>query len=296
VEHPAVLSRMRTDTGQSDLFPVLVDLSSAKLWKGMRLEAGDSSPGEMAEGVSPSHLVWISQCESSTLELALDGVWMAVPMRKDLVGITPAGMEIAGRWKTPMRGIHVEVPLETLRELLPDEAPQSYSDMRPQGGAPDPFLSETAVALAQELRAGNPRGSLYTDAVSAAFASHLVRAYTTLPRRAARRARRISPSRLRQVLDFICCNFDTQISLTQLACVAGLSPFHFSHAFRWSTGASPYRFLRNVRIERATDLLKSSRLSVTEIALRCGFSSASHFASTFHRAVGVTPSECRRSD
>jgi hypothetical protein len=187
VADSAVLSRTRTDTGESDGFPVVVDVSSATLWKGVRLEVGDSPPGEMAEGMSPSHLVWVSLCESSTLELAFEGVWKPVPMRKGLVGITPAGMRLAARWKTPMRGIHVEIPREALGALVPDEGPQGFSDMRPQGGTPDTFLAETAVALVQELRVGNPRGKLYTDAVAAAFASYILRTYTTLPLRAARR-------------------------------------------------------------------------------------------------------------
>lgn len=290
----AVLSRTRTDTGQLDVFPVLVDVSSAALWKGIRLEVGDSPPGEMADGVSASHLVWISQCESNTLEFAFDGIWRMVPMRRNQVGITPAGIRSAARWRTPMRGINVEVPPETFSALLLDESPQSPSEMQPCSGIQDPFLAETAVALDQELRAGNPRGKLYADAVAAAFACHLLRNYTKLPHRAARRARRLSPSRLRRVLDFIWGNLENEISLAQLARVAGLSPFHFSHAFRWNTGVSPYRFVLNVRLERGARLLKVTRLSIVEIALRCGFYSASHFASAFHQALGVTPGACRR--
>lgn len=290
----AVLSRRRTDTGQSDAFPVVVDVSSATLWKGIRLEAGDSAPGEMADGVSTSHLVWISQCDSDTLELAFEGVWKPLPMRRNQVGITPAGVRSAARWRTPMRGIHVEVPPETFTELLLDESPACLSEMAPRSGLEDTFLVETAVALEQELKAGNPRGALYSDALAAAFASHLLLTYTTLPQRAAARARRISPSRLRRVLDFICSNLSDEISLAQLARVAGLSPFHFSHAFRWSTGVSPYKFVRNVRLEKASRLLKSTRLSVVEVALRCGFYSASHFAGAFHQVLGVTPGECRR--
>jgi AraC family transcriptional regulator len=148
-----------------------------------------------------------------------------------------------------MRGILVEVPPETASELLLDESPHCFSQMAPRSGLEDAFLVETALALQQELRGGNPRGTLYTDALAAAFASHLLLSYTTLPQRAARRARRMSPSRLRQVLDFVCSNLSDDISLAQLARVAGLSPFHFSHAFRWNTGVSPYRFVRNVRRE-----------------------------------------------
>jgi AraC family transcriptional regulator len=289
-----VLSRVRTDTGQSDGFSVLVDISSAELWNGIRLQVGDSAPDEMAEGVSSSHLVWVSQCESSSLEVAFDGVWRSVPMRPNLVAVTPAGMGLAARWKTPMRGIHIEVPTEAFRELLPEEAPERYSDMRPESGIPDPSLSETAVTLMQELRAGNPRGKLYADTLAAAFASHLVSSYTLLPLAAARRARRLSPPRLRRVLDFIFCNLESEISLTELAKVSGLSPFHFSHAFRSNTGVSPYRFVLRARIERAAALLKGSRLTLAEIALSCGFYSASHFAGTFRRMIGATPGQSRR--
>ncbi len=65
--------------------------------------------------------------------------------------------------------------------------------------------------------------------------------------------------------------------------------------FRASTGSPPYRYVLGRRIERAKDLLADTSLSITDVALACGFSSSAHFATAFRQAQGATPSSYRRA-
>lgn len=83
------------------------------------------------------------------------------------------------------------------------------------------------------------------------------------------------------------------ISLSQLAKVAGLSVPHFCRAFKQSFGHPPYEFIIRRRIERAKEYLRGSDMTVTEIALSCGFSSSSHFSNTFRREAAASPMEYR---
>jgi len=83
------------------------------------------------------------------------------------------------------------------------------------------------------------------------------------------------------------------ISLTRIASECGLSAAHFARAFRISTGAPPHRWLVNQRIEQSKALLVGSTLSLTEIAIKCGFSDQSHFTRAFSAAVGATPGRWR---
>ena len=85
------------------------------------------------------------------------------------------------------------------------------------------------------------------------------------------------------------------ISLSSLAELAQLSPFHFSRAFKESFGMPPHRYLTSRRIERAKSLLADRKLSVTEIGLDVGFSETSSFTSAFHKNTGETPTSYRRS-
>jgi AraC-like DNA-binding protein len=84
------------------------------------------------------------------------------------------------------------------------------------------------------------------------------------------------------------------ISLLQLASVAGLSKSHFARAFCHSTGLPPHKYQLNARVERAKNLLRRSDMTLTEIGLDCGFKGQSEFIRTFHRLVGASPGAWQR--
>jgi len=85
------------------------------------------------------------------------------------------------------------------------------------------------------------------------------------------------------------------VSLADIAASAGLSPYHFLRVFRAATGVTPHRVLTRMRIDAARRRLEDSDLSVTEIALLCGFSSASQFSTAFRRETGMAPRTFRHS-
>jgi AraC family transcriptional regulator len=90
-------------------------------------------------------------------------------------------------------------------------------------------------------------------------------------------------------------NFDSKLSLQMLAKESGYSRVHFLRMFRAATGYAPHNYLLKLRVDRVRELLASSTLSLTEIALECGFSSHSHLSRVFRQVLGATPSEYRRS-
>ena len=79
-----------------------------------------------------------------------------------------------------------------------------------------------------------------------------------------------------------------------LAKESGYSRVHFLRMFRAATGYPPHNYLLNLRVERARELLANPTLSLTDIALECGFSSHSHLSRVFRQVLGATPSEYRR--
>lgn len=78
-------------------------------------------------------------------------------------------------------------------------------------------------------------------------------------------------------------------SLTELAAVAGMSPFHFARIFQRVIGVPPHRYLILRRLDAATEYLAAG-MSVTETCFAVGFENVSHFIRSFHRAYGLTPS------
>ncbi|PSK64518.1 RCS-specific HTH-type transcriptional activator RclR [Micromonospora sp. MH33] len=89
---------------------------------------------------------------------------------------------------------------------------------------------------------------------------------------------------------------DEPWTLSRLAQVAYLSPFHFSRVFRLVTGTPPGRFLSALRMAEARRLVVSSRMNVTDICTTVGYSSLGTFTTQFTEQVGVGPGRLRRLD
>ena len=100
-------------------------------------------------------------------------------------------------------------------------------------------------------------------------------------------------SRLRRVTDYIREHLDQHLTLAQLGAVVYMSPYHFARLFQHSTGLPPHRFVVRARIDHAAILLAAPELSIAQISRVVGFRTPSHFATVFHRLMGVTPSEYR---
>ena len=91
-------------------------------------------------------------------------------------------------------------------------------------------------------------------------------------------------------------HFSEELSISELAKIAGFSRYHFARLFRQSHGVSPNEFLIDLRISTAARMLRDSHSPVKAIAQACGFSDAGYFCKVFRRAVGVSPGSFRDSD
>jgi AraC family transcriptional regulator len=82
-------------------------------------------------------------------------------------------------------------------------------------------------------------------------------------------------------------------SLTAIARILGCSPFYLTHSFREYVGVPLHRYQLHTRLARAIDLLLETNQDLTSIAVNLGFSSHSHFTSSFRQSVGCTPRRFR---
>lgn len=102
-------------------------------------------------------------------------------------------------------------------------------------------------------------------------------------------------ARINRVIDYIDAHLDEELSLETLAGVALFSPYHFHRIFSAMVGEPPGRFILRLRLERAAALLAANlRMSITTIALDCGFSGSAAFARAFREAFGMTASDWRK--
>lgn len=107
--------------------------------------------------------------------------------------------------------------------------------------------------------------------------------------------RREYVGRVNRVMDYIQANLSGDLRLDTLAQVASFSPFHFHRVFKSVVGETLNDFIRRVRVSTAaTRLLSNPKLSITDVAVGCGYSSSSAFAREFRNAFGTSASEFRR--
>ena len=100
-------------------------------------------------------------------------------------------------------------------------------------------------------------------------------------------------SRINRVIDYVEANLERELSLENLASVAGFSRFHFHRIFRAMVGETLNSFIQRVRLEKAARLLENPKKSVTEIAFDCGFSGSATFARAFKEMYNMNASQWR---
>jgi AraC-like DNA-binding protein len=95
--------------------------------------------------------------------------------------------------------------------------------------------------------------------------------------------------RLVRAREFIDSSYQLPLDLEQISRAACLSRFHFLRLFRTAFKKTPHQYLTHRRIEKAKELLSSSRLTVTDVCFEVGFESLGSFSSLFHKHVGHPP-------
>jgi AraC family transcriptional regulator len=156
----------------------------------------------------------------------------------------------------------------------------------------DPVLSNFSSLAVSAIRAGLP--DFYAQSAAQWIAAHLLLGPSAGSRwHQSLVHERISDRRIVRVLEYIEAHLGGRLSLDVLAQEAAVSKFHFASVFSKSVGATPHRHVQQLRMQAAAGMLCDTDKSVLEIALTCGFLSASHFAATFRSYFSQSPSEYR---
>ena len=101
---------------------------------------------------------------------------------------------------------------------------------------------------------------------------------------------------MRRIKFHLTQNYASPVSLEQLAARFEISAANLSRLFRHEFGVGFSRYLTELRLESAVALLNSTALPISEVAMRCGFSTSGYFIRIFRRHFGVTPKDYRRRE
>ena len=103
------------------------------------------------------------------------------------------------------------------------------------------------------------------------------------------RQKRLAQERVKRVLAILQRNLAEPPTLEEIGREVGCSHFHLSRTFSSETGMTIPQYLRQLRMEKAAELLQSGKFNVTQAAFEVGYSSLSHFSSAFHETFGCCP-------
>lgn len=135
----------------------------------------------------------------------------------------------------------------------------------------------------------------YIESLCNALSCHLLKIYNSGGRSLPSNSR-LATQKLSDAIDYIDTHLSSAIVLEDLASVLNISRYHFCHLFKQSFGIAPYQYILQRRVERAKQLLHRQELSITEIALACGFANQSHFTKHFRQQTGSTPKQYRQGN
>lgn len=210
--------------------------------------------------------------------------------------LLPAGIPGNWAWETTDEGLtfmmnpdflpHIATATECLD---PDKL-----ELRSVWVARDPQLETIARSFLSEMTTDGLGGRLYTESLANLFGIHLLRHYCTTPATVRTYKGGLSDFQLKSAIDYIRSHLDAQLSLENIAAELNLSHYYFCALFKQSMGVSPWQYVIRQRVERAKELLKNRELSISEVALACGFSNQSHLNKHFRSATGIAPGIYRR--
>jgi AraC family transcriptional regulator len=157
--------------------------------------------------------------------------------------------------------------------------------------ASDAVVHGLALTLQAAAQRGGPHLGPVVDHLARALAAQLLAQHAT---RAPLERAGLGHVRLERALAFLNSRIAHEVDLAEAAQVAGCSLHHFAHLFKASMGTSPMRYLRQLRMQRARELVETTRLSMAEIGEQVGLPDPARFSQAFRAHWRVSPSALRR--
>jgi AraC family transcriptional regulator len=263
-------------------------------WDGIRLEHFRFREGALPEHSNREHLITFSVGGGCNGEIRTASGLHASARSATSVCVIPSGLPFTARLEgdSELLAIYLE-PSLVLRAAEEARAARRTVEVVESCTPNDPVVRNVGMALLGEIESDAPGGRLYAESLANVLAIHLLRNYSASGAAHGGFTGGLSGRRLRRVLAFVADRYESDLSLAEMADVAGISEFHFAREFKRATGTTPHQYLIKFRVERAKSLLTESEMPLVEVSSRAGFSHQSHFTRLFHRLTGMTPQSYR---
>lgn len=229
---------------------------------------------------------------------AFDALKDTSPVRPRQVATIPKGTHVATQWQNhgPQQTFQIiEFSNDIFATYMPEVANDAFArgQLVCRGFSDLPVIANLIGLLARENDHSQRRGRLYAETVARLLTIEIATGLWTLPP-AETAVPPIGDRRVQRAIDFIEAHFTTDLSIRDIALAAGISPSQLTTAFQRALGQSPYAYVISRRIERATELLRQSDLSIAHVALEAGFCDQAHLTRLCRARLGKTPRQIRQ--
>jgi AraC family transcriptional regulator len=246
--------------------------------------------------VMPHHMIIVGRPQALYQENRIDGQlyhrdWQTADSN---ILIVPADMTNSTVWTGNAEFSILTLCPKFVREVAYESIDPDRVEPIPQFGAVDRLIYQIGLSLKADIEAGYPTGKIFGESAATMLAARLLQQHSVRTPKLASDEDGLSSYTLRQVLDYIRSHLSQDLSIIDLAQVAGMSPYYFLRLFAKSMYVTPRQYIIQIRIERAKELLRSRELSIADIALQCGFTNQSHFTNIFRQLTETTPKAYRR--
>ncbi len=199
-------------------------------------------------------------------------------------------------WASPIDVLHVYIEPSYLRELAREQV-GGLPSMRMRHGLciRDEALRHLGRELIEELRPPRKLASeRATQAIGERMAIRLLRTYFDLDH-TTDSARTFSNEEITELRELVARRLGDDVPLAEMAHLVGLGVHHFCRVFRQTFGESPHGYLRARRLERAHEMVITTAMPISEIAMLTGFADQSHLTRCFKQRFGEPPAHLRRA-
>jgi AraC family transcriptional regulator len=261
-------------------------------WRSLLLRAYEDPPDAEAftTPATEDHLIVLVTQGESNIEGLYRGNWHQAHYAAGSIGMTAPGEEVTLRWRgqAAHSTLQLHIPAATLHACAEELFGGRKLQMPHALANDDPLLRNVILCLADGLQRGFP--DLYAESAAQFITTHLL----------VRHAGVAAPSgpsrdvlRMQRVHDYMRAHIGNPLTLAELGKVACVSRFHLIRMFKQVYGETPHQRLLNLRMQEAARRLRSTDEDIGKIAADCGFASPAHFAASFRKYMGMTPSACR---
>ncbi|WNN90645.1 AraC family transcriptional regulator [Gloeocapsopsis dulcis] len=224
---------------------------SSGCWSDIHLELYQQPKFEIAEHQHTMHVIACGlpcpfaeqEVSDSSGERWLDGKLSKETRNTGDIAIIPANISHRCNWNTSVQFMILAIEPVLLKQIGQDWVNPDCIELMPQFmSKQDALIQGIFLTLKDELESGRIGGQLLVDSLKTVLAIHLLRNYCATSPRLSSYSGALSPAKLVLVTDYINAHLHQNLTLTEIAAIAQMSPYHFLRLFKQSMGVTPHQY------------------------------------------------------